>query len=63
LVGEEAVDLFRHSAIETAEPRLDVRDRHPELDGRQSASDCAVDVAEYDGRRRTPREKVGFVAL
>jgi len=46
MVGEATVVLLRHRRIEAPEPRLDVRDRDPELRRRKRAGEGRVDVAE-----------------
>jgi hypothetical protein len=52
LVGQHAVDLLGHVAIEAAQPRLHVNDRHAFLHRDQRAGDGRVDVADHQHRRR-----------
>ena len=55
-VGQHAVDLLGHRAVERAQPGLDVRDRDPLLHRDERARDRAVDVADdHDDGRRAPR--------
>jgi len=62
-VGEEAVDLLGHSAVEAPEPGLDVNDGDLELHGGEGAGDGAVDVAEDDGGGGARVEQVCLVAF
>jgi hypothetical protein len=62
VVGEDAVDLLGHRAIEGAHPGLDVGDRHVGLGGRKPAGERRVRVAVdedevglLDGDERTER--------
>ena len=45
-IGEDAIDLFGHRAIEAAQASLDVRDRNAELDRGQGARQRRVHVAD-----------------
>lgn len=45
IIGKDAVDLFRHLHIETAQASFDVRDGNVQFDGSQRAGQCRVCVA------------------
>src|SRR3954447_3985258 len=45
MIDQHAVDLFRHSAIERAQARLEMRHRHMQLGRRQSAGQRRVGIA------------------
>ena len=51
-VGEHAVDLFGHRAVERTQPRLDVGDRDDELGRREGAGERRVGVAVDEHQRR-----------
>ena len=46
LVGQHPVDLLRHRAVETSQPRLHVRHRHALLHRDQRAGERRIDVAD-----------------
>jgi hypothetical protein len=52
LVGEHAVDLFRHAAVVAPQAGLDVDHLHPALGSDQGAGDGGVDVADHQHRLR-----------
>lgn len=52
LVGEHAVDLFRHPPVIAAQPGLDVHDRHALLHRHQRAGERRIDVADDDDAAR-----------
>ena len=59
MVGDDAVDLFRHAAIEGTKTRFDVSDQRPGSTGvignlgcNESAGDCRVNVADDDQQVR-----------
>ena len=52
MVGEDAVELLRHPAVEGPHPRLDVRDRDPRLRRREAAGERRVRVAVDEHRVR-----------
>ena len=52
VVGEHAVELLRHRAVEGPHPCLDVRDRDPGLGGRERARERRVRVAVDEHERR-----------
>ena len=45
-VGDDAVDLFRHRAVKTPQPRLHMRDSNTELDRRQGSGHGRIDVTD-----------------
>ena len=45
VIGDDAIDLLRHPAIEAAQPGLDVRERDVELGRRQRRGQRRVGVA------------------
>ena len=47
-VGDDPVDLLGHRAVEAAQPRLDVGERHQRLGGDQRSGQGRVDVAGDD---------------
>ena len=47
-VGDDAVDLLRHPAVETAQAGLDVGHRRPQFGGGDGAGQRRVDVADHD---------------
>ena len=52
LVGQHAVDLLGHLAVEAAQARLDVHDRHALLARDEAAGQRRVDVADDDHAAR-----------
>ena len=52
VVGEDAVELLRHPAVEGPHPRLDVGDRDPRLRRREAAGERRVRVAVDEHRVR-----------
>jgi hypothetical protein len=60
VVGEDAVELLGHPAVVGAHPRLDVRDGHARLRGRQRARErrVRVPVDEHHVGRLGPQERL-----
>ena len=60
LVGEDAVDLLRHGAVEAAQPGLDMGDRDAELRRDERGGQRRVDVAGHEarGRARSPSDRL-----
>ena len=52
MVGEHAVGLLGHAAIERAHPRLDVDDGHSRADSAQRPGEGRVGVAVHEHARR-----------
>ena len=51
-VGDDAVDLLGHGAVERAQPRLQVRRLHPQLHRRERAGDRRVHVPHHHDQIR-----------
>ncbi len=58
LVGQHAVDFFRHGAVEAAQARFHVDPRHALLGRHQRAGDGGVDVAHHQHGGRAARSSM-----
>jgi hypothetical protein len=63
LVGDDAVDLLGHRAVEGAQARLQVGDRDGELDGDERRGERRVDVAGDDHEIRALLDQDGLDAF
>ena len=63
LVGDDAVDLLGHRAVEAAQPRLEVGDRDPELGGDERRGERRVHVAGNDHEVRALASRHGLEPL
>ena len=63
LVRQDPVDLLRHRAVETAQPRLHVRHRDVLLDSHQAAGERRIHVADDDDARRLQAVEHGLEVL
>jgi len=62
-VGEDAVDLFGHGAVKTAEARFDVSDTNAELHGGERNRDSGIDVADDEDEVGLVVQKNGLDAF
>jgi hypothetical protein len=62
-VGEDAVDLFGHGAVEAAEAGFDVGDANAEFDSSEGDGDGGIDVPDDENEMGLVLEKHGFDAL
>ncbi len=62
-VGEDAVDLFGHGTVKTAEACFDVGDTNAKLHGGKRNRDRGIDVADDEDEVRLAFDKDGLNAL
>ena len=62
-VGENAVDLFGHGTVKTAEARFDVSDANAELHGGERNRDRGIDVADDEDEIGLALQKNGLDAF